>query len=69
MVFYDFRDGVNYACNLALLGSDFPADGYDNLIEATKKICGTSYGLILRHGRIMDGHADKFSEFAIVDAR
>ena len=49
----DFSDEVNYK----------------NLIEATKKICGTSYGLILRHKRIMDGHSEKFSDLALDKAK
>ena len=41
----------------------------DNLIDATKKMLGTSYGVILRHKRIMDGHTDKLSEGAIESAK
>ena len=40
-----------------------------NLIDATKKMLGTSYGVILRHKRIMDGHLEKLSEGAIESAR
>ena len=60
--------GENFAHTLAMREMD-EALSLTNLVEATKKILGTSYGVLLRHKRIMDGHSEKFSDEAMEAAR
>ena len=62
------KAGINCAQTLAMRELESSVS-LDNLIDATKKMLGTSYGVILRHKRIMDGHTDKLSEGAIESAR
>ena len=61
-------NGENCAHTLAMREFE-DSTTLQNLIEATKRMLGTSYGVILRHKRIMDGHLEKLSQGAIESAK